>query len=150
LLRAGGPTLRARTPLGWCAAREPSIHALDRLGLETGPGRARPAPGPLAGRIRPAGVLLLQPLDQLGRRVVRSEAVLFPQPLAFPQRPATQVRHEPQPDRQVDVDVHAARERGGAASFFGVAQKPSAERLVPITGAGYPEIPGLAQEGYPP
>src|SRR2546428_6209911 len=118
LLRAGGPTLRARTPLGWCAAREPSIHALDRFGLETGPGLARPDPGPLAWRIQPAGVLLLQPLDQLGRRVVRSEAVLFPQSLAFPQRPTTQVRHHPQPDRPVHVDAHATRNRWVSASLF--------------------------------
>src|SRR3989442_11083547 len=98
MLPAWGATLRARTPLRWCGAREPSIHALDRFGLETGPGLARPDPGPLAGRIQPAGVLLLQPLDQLGRRVVRSEAVLFAQPFAVTQRPAAQVRHQPQAD----------------------------------------------------
>src|SRR3989442_9315537 len=72
MLPAWGPTLRARTPRRWGAAREPSIPALDRFGLETGPGLARPDPGPLAGRIQPAGVLLLQPLDQLGRRVVEA------------------------------------------------------------------------------
>src|SRR2546425_3393464 len=131
-------------PIRSYAAHEPSIHVLDRLALETRPGLARADPGSLAGRIQAAGVLVLQPLDQLGRRVVRGDAVLFSQPLALPQRPATQVRHEPQPDREVDVDIHAARESRGAAALFGVAQEPAAERQVSITRAGNPEVLGLA------
>src|SRR6266849_10591250 len=142
--RHGATTSLAGTPLRWRLVREPSIHALDRLALETRPRLARADPGPLAGPIQAAGVLVLQPLDQPGRRVVRGDAVLFSQPLAVPQRPATHVRHEPQPDREVDVDVQAAREPGGAAALFGVAQEPAAERQVPITRAGNPEVLGLA------
>src|SRR5439155_809794 len=111
--RHWGHDLARGTPLRWRLVREPSIHALHRLALETRPGLARSDPGSLAGRIQSAGVLVLQPLDQLGRRVVRGDTVLFSQPLALPQRPATQVRHEPQPDREVDVDIHAARESPG-------------------------------------
>src|SRR6058998_3919267 len=143
-LPAWGHDLARGTPLRWRLVREPSIHALDRLALETRPGLARADPGSLAGRIQSAGVLVLQPLDQLGRRVVRGDAVLFSQPLALPQRPATQVRHEPQPDREVDVDIHPARESRGAAALFGVAQEPTAERQVSITRAGNPEVLGLA------
>src|SRR3989475_6833213 len=71
-------------PIRSYAVREPSIHALHRLALETRPGLARADPGSLAGRIQAAGVLALQPLDQLGRRVVRGDAVLVSQPLALP------------------------------------------------------------------
>src|SRR5439155_11406254 len=142
-------TLRARTPLRWGVAREPSIHPLDRLTLESGPRLARPDPGPLAGRIQPAGVFLLQPLDQRGCRVVGGDAVLFSEPLAIPQRPAAHVRHQPQPDRQVDVDVHAAHGWWGVVALFGVAQEPSPERQVPVTHAGDPEILGLAPEVLP-
>src|SRR5213592_1660235 len=127
-LPAWGHDLARGTPLRWRLVREPSIHALHRLALETRPGLARSDPGSLAGRIQSAGVLVLQPLDQLGRRVVRGDTVLFSQPLALPQRPATQVRHEPQPDREVDVDIHPARESRGAAALFGVAQEPAEER----------------------
>src|SRR5206468_3147998 len=130
----------------WRAAREASIHPLDRLTLETGPSLARADPGPLAGRIQPAGVLLLQPLDQLGRRVVRRDAVVFAQPLVVPHRPAAQVRHEPQPDRQVEVDVHPVRDARRATALLGVTQQPAAERQVPVPGAGDPEVPGLALE----
>src|SRR2546425_4945591 len=133
-------------PIRSYAAREPSIHALHRLALETRPGLARADPGSLAGRIQSAGVLVLQPLDQLGRRVVRGDTVLFSQPLALPHGPATQVRHEPQPDREVDVDIHAARESRGAAALFGVAQEPAAERQVPIARAGNSEVLGLAPQ----
>src|SRR2546429_4258073 len=45
----------------------------------------------LAGRIQSAGVLVLQPLDQLGRRVVRGDTVLFSQPLAQVDRKSTRL-----------------------------------------------------------
>src|SRR5207249_4316670 len=124
----GGTTSRARTLIRWRPARWASIHPLDRLTLETGPSLARADPGPLAGRVQRAGVFLLQPLDQLGRRVVGGDAVVFAQPFRFPQQPAAQVRHEPQSDREVEVDVHPVRDAGGGAALFGVAQEPSAER----------------------
>src|SRR5207249_6142580 len=77
-------------PIRSYAVREPSIHALHRLALETRPGLARADPGSLAGRIQSAGVLVLQPLDQVGRRVVRGDTVLFSQPLALPQGPRSE------------------------------------------------------------
>src|SRR5437588_12374426 len=122
------------------------VHPLDGLAPQTRPRGAGLDPGSLGEVAEPAGIVLLEPVDCLGRGFQGRNAVLFSEPRAMPQRPLAHMRDQPLPYREIDVDVHAAGGCGRALTPFGVTQAPSLEPQVPIPVAGNPDFAWGAEQ----
>src|SRR5690348_9708862 len=129
-----------------CRERHTSVYALDGLPLEPRPGLARADPGSLPGRVEEAGVVPLEPLDEIRSRVMDRHVVLFLESPPFLERPVAHVAHKPETDRHVDVDIHATKRARGATPLFGVTERPATEGQVAVAGPGDAEIPGIAAE----
>src|SRR2546423_11631000 len=113
--------------------------------------QARPAgagldPGSLGEVAEPAGVVLLEPIDCLGRRFEGGHAVLFGEPRALAQRPLAHVGDQPLTHREVDVDVYPAGGCCVALTAFGVTQAPPLEPQVPIPVAGNSDFAWRAEQ----
>src|SRR2546421_264721 len=102
------------------------VHPLDRFAPQARPAGAGLDPGSLGEVAEPAGVVLLEPIDCLGRRFQGGHAVLFGEPRALAQRPLAHVGNQPLTHREVDVDVYAARAQGLARSRARLSRAPSA------------------------